>query len=279
MKVSPMPAGSMPTMDQNQVMAPSQTQIPRIKMTTNANPEEYHPISNPIETQVNETEATKTLDPQIARLQKHRRALLLKEKELKAKEEALNQPQQGLIDVNRLKSDPLNVLLENGVTYDQLTQAIMSNQQNSEVYKLKTEIESLKKGVDQKFVEKDALAEQQVLAEMRREADRLQFRSDDFELVRETRSVPVVMKLIERTWRERKEVIDVPEAMKLVEDELFKDAQRVAKSKKMQSLFPQAMQTQQRQPQMRTLTNRDTASVPVSRKARALAAYYGTLKR
>jgi tRNA splicing endonuclease len=270
-------------MNQQGVTAPQNHPLQSIKMITNANPEEYRPTepTNVTPEVKQERAATQPIDPQIARIAKERRALQIRQKELLVREQALaNAPKEGMIELSRLKSDPLNVLLENGVTYDQLAQAVMSNQQNNEVHKLKAEIEALRQGVDQKFVEKDALAERQVLAEMRREADHLS-RSDAFELVRETRSVPTVVKLIERTWRERKEVLDVPEAMKLVEDELFKDAQRVAKVKKMQSLYPQAaLQTQQRQPQgMRTLTNRDTASVPMGRKARALAAYYGTYKR
>ena len=281
MKVSPMPASGIPSMSPQGVTAPSNHPMQSIKMTTNATPDTYHPISPPIETPKEVEAVTQPLDAQVARIARQRRALQLKEKEILAKEQALLQaPKEGLIDKARLKSEPLNVLLENGVTYEQLTEAILANQSNQDIYKLKAEIETFKQGIDQKFVDREALAEKQVLAEMRREAHSLS-RSDEYELVRETKSVPLVMQLIERTWKERKEVLDVPEALKLVEDELIKDAQRVAKSKKMQSFYPQAtLQTQQRQTQgMRTLTNRDTASIPVSRKARALAAYYGTLKR
>jgi hypothetical protein len=143
---------------------------------------------------------------------------------------------------------------------------------------LKEEIEALKKGVDQRFVDQNTQAEQQVLAEMKREANQL-LRDDNFEFIRETRSVPTVMDLIEKTYRKTGEVLDVSEAMRLVEDELFKDAQKLASLKKMQLQQVQQPQPQQRQYGMRTLTNRHTSSVPLSAKERALAAFNGTLKR
>jgi hypothetical protein len=117
---------------------------------------------------------------------------------------------------------------------------------------------------------------------MRREATQLAAQGDDFELVRETQSVPDVIQLIERTYDKTGEILDVSEAMKLVEDELFKRQQKLITLKKMRGLLPkQAEPVPQQRPQsgMRTLTNRDTASVPLSAKARALAAFYGTLKK
>lgn len=264
-----------------------------LKMNTNATPEWQRPdiqaqvqelppaqkLSNPT-TNEGETEATQPLSPQFAALAKQRRALQVKERELAEKEKALSSPQEGQIPLARLKSEPLKVLLESGVTYEQLTEQILANQGNQEVYALKAEIEALKNGVDQKFKDRETQAEQQALMQMRQEAQRLIAQGDDFELVRETRNLPNVMKLIERTYRQSGEVLDVKEACKLVEDHLFNEAQRMAKLNKVQSqLIPQTPPPQmQRQPVMRTLTNRDTATVPMTAKQRALAAFYGTLK-
>ncbi len=183
--------------------------------------------------------------------------------------------------IARLKSEPLSVLLEAGVTYDQLTEAILANQGDSKVSALEAKISALEQGIDKKLSDREVQAEQQVLAEMRKEAERL-IVSDDFELVRETKSVPDVMSLIERTYRETGEVLEVTDALKLVEDELFSRNQKLAGLKKMQSLFKPAehIPVQQKStPGMRTLTNRDTASIPMSPKARALAAFRGELKK
>jgi hypothetical protein len=226
-----------------------------------------------------EPEATGPLSPQFAALAKQRRALQVKERELQEREKSLSSSGQGSIPLDRLKSEPLRVLLESGVTYEQLTEEILKNQGNPEINTLKAEINSLKEGVDKRFNEREQQAEQQVLNEMRQEASKLVAANDDFELIRETDSLSDVMKLIEQTYRKSGEVLDVKEACQLVEDELLKEAQKLAKLKKLQSQHAQIQQQLQPQRGFRTLTNRDTATPPMSAKQRALAAFRGELKR
>lgn len=274
-------------------------QTPRsLKMNTNATPgrveaqiEELPPApltnSDPNDKAEGTPEATEPLSPQFAALAKQRRALQ-QERQAFEKEKAEFQskaPAQGdSISLADLKANPLSVLLNAGVTYDQLTEAILANQNGNgpEIQALKAEIKALKEGVDKTLTDRDAAAEKQVLAEMEREATRLAAQGEDFELVRETKSIPVVIDLIEKTYRKTGEVLDVAEAMKLVEDDLIEDTLRKAALQKVQSKLapsePAPNQPQQRPP-MRTLTNRDTAQVPMSRKQRALAAFHGTLKK
>lgn len=291
MKISPVSSTIIPTADASGAVQPGRVESYRtFKMATNATPlANQTPMQNGAIQNVNTTqevvEATQPLSPQLALLAKQRRANQLKERDLAEREKKFQEKAnaQPSIEISRLKSEPLRVLLENGITYDQLTEAIMNGQGgNSDVEALKAEINSLRQGIDQKFTEKATAEEQQVLAAMRRDADQLVRASDEYELVRETRSTPKVMELIEKTYRATGEVLDVSEALKLVEEELFKDAQRIIKSKKLQSQFApirqQPMPPQQRAPMMRTLTNRDTAQVPMSAKQRAMAAFYGTLK-
>ncbi len=275
---------------------PTVTQrIRSLKMNTNATPgriEEAVIPPDPALTIPDEIDATKTaeanqpLSPQLAALARQRRALQVKEREIATREKALLEqtPVQGdVIEKARLKSDPLGVLLDSGVTYEQLTEAVLANQNGytPEIRALKDELKSLKADVDKTLSDRDALAEKQALAEMQREASQRISQGEDFELVRETGSLPKVMQLIELTYRKTGDVLDVTEALKLVEDELVKDGLKIATMKKVQSQFappapvPPPMQQQR---QMRTLTNRDNASVPMSRKARALAAWNGTLK-
>ncbi len=286
MKISPIPSSITPTIDSSGNPQPSRVEsIRSMRMTTNATPfanQQELPI--PLDNRETETtvEATQPLSPQLAQLAKQRRALQQERREFEAQKKALQSDSTGSsrIDVARLKSEPMRVLLENGVTYDQLHEAILSGQGgNSEIDQLREKLAALEQGIDQKFTEKDQQAEKQVLAEMQREAEQL-ITSDDYEMVRETRSVPKVMQLIEQTYRQTGEVLDVSEALSLVENELFKDAQKLTTFKKLQSQFiPQAPQYQpQQRTGMRTLTNRDTASVPLSAKARAMAAFYGAKK-
>ena len=227
-------------------------------------------------------EDTQPISPQMAALAKQRRALQAERQAFeREKAERAAASQSATVPIDRLKSDPLSVLMESGVTYEQLTEAILKSPQrvSPELHALKQEIDALKEGVDKRFTETASQQEQQVLAEMRREADQLAA-DDAFELVRATKSVPHVMQLIERTYRETGEVLDVKEAMSLVESELEKDILQRASLKKVQAKLGQfAPQSQPQQVRgMRTLTNRDTASVPLSAKARALAAFHGQLK-
>lgn len=292
MKISPVPSNIVSTVDVSGAPQPSRVDSMRtIRMTTNANPipNDFQMLqagqqNDPSNLETAATiEATKPLSPQLALLAKQRRALQQERREIdRQRREILSQQKSGhsAIDVSRLKSDPMSVLLENGVTYDQLTQAIINGQGNSEVNALKAEIDSLRKGVDQKFLDQNTQAEQQVLTEMGRDIDRLTYSGDEYEFVRATRSKPKVLDLIKRTYRATGEVLDVPEALRLVETELYKDANRLTKLKKMQGfLSPPPQQMQRQSTGMRTLTNRDTAQVPLSARARALAAFYGQLKK
>lgn len=234
-------------------------------------------------------EVTQPLSPQFAALAKQKRALQVKERELQEREKALSAAPAKTGDadfITRLKSQPLSVLQEHGVTYDQLTEAILSGSDsfNPEIHALKAEIKALKEGVDKNFTERDTQAEQAALSEMGREAERLAMDGDTFELIRETKSVPLVKDLIWKTYVEsgKTEILDVHEAMQLIEGELLRDAEKFASLKKVQSKFaaPQEQSLQsQPQKQMRTLTARDTATPALSRKARAMAAFNGTNKR
>ncbi len=228
-------------------------------------------------------EATQPLSPQAAALARQRRALQVKERELTEREKALSTqaPAQGAaVDMARLKSEPLSVLLEAGVTYEQLTQAILDNQDGGpNLEALKAEI---KADVTKTLTDRDTQAEKQVLAEMQREATGLAAEGETFELIRETGSIPEVMQLIERTYRDSGEVMHVSDAMQAIEDELFEESLKLARTQKVQGKLQPEQREPPQQPQrqgMRTLTNRDTAAVPMGRKERALLAFAGQLKK
>lgn len=228
-------------------------------------------------------EATQPLSPQSAALAKQRRALQLKEQTLAEREKALSGPSRTELEA-RIKTQPLSVLQELGVTYDQLTNDILAAQSGitPELLALKAEVKALKEGVDKTFLDKDQAAEKAVLADMRRNVNQMASQGDDFEIIRETRSQPDVMDLIYRTWKQSGEVMDEVEAMRLVENELIKDAERIARLKKVQGrLTPPAPAPLQPQPKqgMRTLTNKDSATPSISRRQRAILAAQGNLKR
>lgn len=265
--------------------------IRRITMRTNASPDRIEEeILEPQSTildnnqQTETTGVTKPLSPQFAALAKQRRALQVKEAQLQAKEKALAEGPKG-IDLARLKSEPLSVLQEAGVTYEQLTEAILSNPTgaNAEIHALRNEIKALKEGVDKNLSDRDQQAEQQVLKELRRTVDKMAFSGDDFENIREERAQGQVVELIHRTWKKTGEVLDETEAAKEIENFLIEQNEDRAKRKSIMSRLTQTQAAQMVQnvprQQMKTLTNRDTASPIISKRARAIAAMEGRLKR
>lgn len=286
MKISP-----MPSQGQTAGAVTGGPDIRSVKMDVNRTPgqTEAPPAAQELTIQDNGsdpkavTEATEPLSPELADLAKKRRFLQVKEKELADREKALSTAPTKVtgIDAAKLKSDPIGVLLDNGVTYDQLTEAVLARQGSTETRALKAEIDALKADFDKRLTDKDAQVEQQVLAELSKDAKRLTAQGDTFELVKLGGHEKDAVELVRRIYRESGEMVDIVEALTLIENELLDDALKITAAKKVQSkIVPApAPQPPQQQRQMRTLTNRDTASVPLTAKQRALAAFNGTLKK
>lgn len=229
------------------------------------------------------TEETKPLSPQLAALAKQRRALQVKERELVDREKALlekgSQGQDSDLAA-RLKSQPLSVLQEHGVTYEQLTEAILAsnNQGNPEVYELQKKIAALEEGVNKNFQARDDEAELQVLREFRSEAERLAQGNADYEMIAKTNSYDDVVDIIHQTWKKRGKILSVDDVMKDVEEELINDVLKYSSSEKIISRL-QPAQPQQQQRTVRSLTSRDGVIPPMTRSQRAIAAFHGTLKK
>lgn len=283
MKISAVPSFANTSAD-----ASGAPDVRTLQMTTKVTPLDYPPsmrsgeLSNPdINGQQTTIEATEPLSPQYAKLARERRALQRERRELELLRKGIETKPQGsaTVDLSRLQTKPLDVLLEAGVTYDQLTEALIANQGNPEFNQLKAEMKALQEGIDKKFTDRDTQERQRVLREMRSEANTLVSVGQEFELIKATRAIPDVMRLIEQTYDETGEILDVKEALGLYEAELFKDAERLTAIEKVKNKFmPAPLPPQQRQPHgIRTLTNRHTASPVLGRKERALAAFYGNL--
>jgi hypothetical protein len=167
-----------------------------------------------------------------------------------------------------------------GVTYDQLTNDILAAQAatNPEIQGLKAEIKALKEGVDKQLSEKDQQAEATVLKQMLHNVQRLTFQSDDFKAIRASKNQQDVVDLIHRTWKQTGEVMDEMEAAKLVEAELREEYTTLKKEMDGEPTPPQPQLRPNVQP-ARTLTNKDQATPPMSRRQRAIAAALGHLKR
>jgi len=301
----------------------AQKSIKRIRMKTQASPDRYKPENTappelynagdnpslttqtennsatldtlaPNEQTSAEIDATKPLSPQYAALAKAKRALQVKERELLAREEALKsapttQSAESLDAYKaKLKESPLRMLLNEGVTYDQLTEELLSegSTPTAAVSKLEMKLKELEERLENQtktLKDGEEATEKQVFDQMGRDLDRLIAEGDDYQMVREAGYAPKVLELIKKTWQTKREVLDVAEAARLVEDKLLEQSLRFAKIPKVQSkLTPAQIQSQQAAAQgastqkiMRTLTNKDGASVPMSARERAIAAFYG----
>jgi hypothetical protein len=267
----------------------TQESVRRIKMRTQNNAIE--PIAttesakpDTIE-QTAAVEVTKPISPQLAELAKQRRALQVKERELAEREKAITPGTPDLMA--RLKAEPLSVLQESGLLndqafYDAFTAHLLGNQSgvNPEIQALKAELKALKEGVDKSFQTQEERQEEAALTEMLYEAEALAKDGEAYEMIRSRDAFDRVLRLIHGTYKKTGRVMDVADAMNKVEQEVLDEALKLANINKVRGrLAPtQALKQQPQERTLTTLTNRDGAAVPLSRKARAMAAFRGQLK-
>lgn len=227
-------------------------------------------------------EATGALSPQLAAIAKQRRALQVQERDLKAREEAITAQAGQSIEAlkARAQTNALGVLQELDIPYDRLTTELLANQNgyNPEIAALKNEIKSLKEEVNKTFTDKETAQEQAVLKQIRSNVDSMSFSDDAYELIRATQSQADVVQFIHEIYKKSGKVVDEDVAMKAIEDELYEDAKKLAKIKKMQGILtpPQQAAASATQDQgLRTLTNKDSARPTLSRRQRAMNAMLG----
>lgn len=218
-----------------------------------------------------------------------------KEAELQAK---LANYEQGYISKDKLKADLLGTLTEQGLSYDDITQQFLNNQnpldprvqtllqkQEAKIAALEAK---LQQGDDQA---KNSQAEQyqQAIKQITEDTKKLIFTDPEFELVKTTGSVKDVVELIERTFNKDGTLLTIEDAARQVEDYLTEEALKLSKTGKIQKRLqpvaqapaPSAQQPQstQKQPQpVKTLTNSISSSRQLSAKERAILAFKGELK-
>lgn len=278
----------------------------------------------PVENQGVEEQATATEPPekdpalsrqfaQLARQEKTLRAkaqqqeaqFKAREAELVRREAELASRQPDLskyIPKDRLKQDPLGVLAEAELSYDQLTQEYINRQSvdpvvMSTMNQLKAQIEELKaEAAKGKETAKSAEQNQYQAALRQIETDTVATVKADpvrFEAITKTgkSSIKEVVKLIEETYQQDGVLLTVEEAAQQVEDYLveenYKMASKIDKIKRrLGGVAPQPTPAKtspvgtqaQQKPGMKTLTNATSGTRPLSARERAIAAFKGELK-
>ncbi len=292
---------------------PEQTEAPperterdirKLRMRTNFSTNRDEPITEPVESKEspNSTdsltesskstpdepgavEATQPLSHRDVAFAKAKRASQLREAALDKREAELKEREGTMSSADliaKLKSSPMSVLQEHGVTYDQLTEAILNgNPSNPEIQELKAKIEALEKGVETKFQTREQQAEESALTEMLYEAEALAKEGEDYEMIRSEDAFDDVLRHIHITYKQTGRVLDVADAMNHIENKLLARAEKLASINKVRNKMvpPPSEPLQPQQRGMRTLTARDSAAPVSDRRARAMAAFSGTLKR
>lgn len=265
------------------------------------------PIAQVKQTSTNEavnTEETKpqekALSPQYVALARKEKALRSQAQALKTREDALKAreseyetnyiPKSKLTE--RFKSDPMGLMQEHGLTYDQLTNLILNQPsvQDQALQKLQAELQEIKSSqarAQQQSEEQQTKAYEQAVNQIRNDAKLLIASDASFETIKETGSEEAVVELIRETFDKSGVLLNVEDAAKEVEDYLVEEALKYAQLKKVQAkLNPptvgEALKQQiNEKPQIKTITHAITASTKPSsdkdRRARAILAAQGKL--
>jgi len=233
-------------------------------------------------------ESTQPLSPQFAALAKERRQLQVMKQDLAKEREALNaakaEKPADAISKDELLANPLKIF-DLGVTYDQLTEAILAQQNGvtPELKALKDEIKALKEGVDNRFTSQAQAQEESALNTIADEIEALSKDGDAYELIRSQKAIGPVLDKIYKHFKKTGEVLDTRSVMDQIENRLLETSLKFANIGKVKSkLMPAPAVQEQPQSQgrqMKTLTSRDGAAVPLDKRARAIAAMNGTLRK
>jgi hypothetical protein len=312
---APQHAAHAPTLNQNAIapedMSALSIPAPNIEESSVENTGvESQESAAPEETAKQPDPALSRQFAQLARQEKALRAKALQQdQQLKAREAALAQREAELaakqpdlsqyIPRDRLKQDPLGVLNEAEISYEQLTQQEIARQSvdplvMQTIKDLKSQINELKQANEdgkKAQVTQQQSQYQAAVKQITLDAKAL-VQSDPvtYEAIHKTGTVKEVVKLIEDTYNKDGIVLSVEEAAQEVEnylvEENFKMATRIDKIKKrIGQVAPSQASAQtsqvssgQKQPGMKTLTNATSSARPMTARDRAIAAFKGEIK-
>lgn len=244
-----------------------------------------------------ETKAEEALSPRFAALAREQKLLRQRSAAIKTQEEAIAKKLQdyesNYIAKDKIKSDGVTVLLENGYTMDQIAQVLLSNNapKDPSITKMEQrllEIEAKAQEPLKKFEEIQTKQREQAISNIRNEVKLLVDSDETFETIKAMDAQEAVVDLITKIFDETGELLTTGEASKQIEEKLLERAVKFATLKKVQSKLTAPIAEAQKQlankvvtpAPMKTLTNSATA-VPsrpkneAERIARAKAAFMG----
>lgn len=227
-------------------------------------------------------------------------------------EARIKELESSTISRQKLKERAFETLIEEGVSYDDITQQAIDSQQKNPRYeayisRLEAKIEALEtKTANNEKAQQDATTNQynSALKQIEKDVSTLVRQNpNEYEMIAKTRSIRDVRDLIESTYKQGLlktnaqhnqdweyapgEIMSTEEAATIVENHLAEEAWKLANTNKIKSRAgkqqattpqPQKTQTQTKQPQpMKTLTNATSSSRTLSTRERAILAMEGKL--
>lgn len=253
-------------------------------------------------TQAPENQVPNQADPRLEQLTRKEKQLHALRKQIEDERKALQSREEeyktNYIPKNRLTEDPLSVLNEAGISYDKLTEMLLS-QPNADDPAIKTLLNKIKAIEDRQEQASKQAAEQtqkqyeQALNQIRNEVKLVVDSASEFETIKEMGMQDAVVELIEQTFTNEGYLMDIEKAAQEVENHLLEEAYKMAQLKKVQSRLqpkqeqnspaPASKQNQAPGP-IKTLTNsmqtQTTKGMTAKeRRERAIAAFHGKLNQ
>lgn len=195
---------------------------------------------------------------------------------------------------SRLQEDPLAVLSEMGYNSDKLSELLLNapNTNDPTVRMFQSKIKALeeRQAASEKMSQAATQAQyEQAKKQIAHEAKLLVDSSPDYETIKSAGMHDAVHELILHTFEKTGELMDVDAAAKQVEEHLINEGMKYAKISKIQQRMQpaepaQVKPGQSQQSQLKTITQNLTqpstgkSMTSAERKARAIAAFNGTLK-
>lgn len=306
--------------------AAGQTQETPVINPSKVSPEEMTAITTPTQevrdtsteaiadASVPESKPDPAISRQFAQLAKQERALRQKVQQqeiaIKAREAAISAKEAELnarstspdlskyVQRDRIRQDALSVLDEVGVSYDELTQQIITRQPTdprvtSTISRLENkiaELEKANKDTAKSYEDNQQQQYQAAVKQIELDTKSLVRQDPNFETIKATNSVRDVVELITETYKKDGVLLTVEEACQQVEDYLVEEATKLTRISKIKARLEktnssnpavqkqQAAQRQQQPGTMKTLTNNTASSRQLSAKERAILAFRGELK-
>lgn len=271
--------------------------------TTKVSPET---ATQAVEAQVEEAKSVDPLSPKFAALARQQKMIRQQQIEFQEQKKAFEAERQQIEQAKswkqRLTQDPYSVMLEAGLTADQVA-ALMLQQPNVEDQKfsqVQSELKAIKEAQEQAKQEAQRVQQQQydnAVTQIRNDVENLVMADESYETIKTMGASEAVVALIEENFHKTGRLLSIEDAAKDVEEYLVEEAMKIASINKIKSRFipapeqPQVpqkqgiqaqLQKQQEQQTLKTLSNKSLAgqshaTTAKEKRERAILAFQGKL--